>query len=49
MKKEYDFSKAKRVLKWKPAVGFKRLVKIMVESDLENAQKEARRIEYGDC
>jgi GDPmannose 4,6-dehydratase len=44
-----DYNKAKRVLKWKPTVDFKGLVKIMVESDLENAQKEKRRIKYGDC
>lgn len=44
-----DYNKVKRVLKWKPTVDFKGLVKIMVESDLENAQKEARRIKYGDC
>jgi len=30
-----DYSKAKRKLKWKPKVKFKKLVKMMVDSDLE--------------
>lgn len=30
-----DASKAKLILKWKPEVGFKQLVRMMVESDLE--------------
>jgi len=31
-----DASKARKVLKWKPKVSFKELVKMMVESDLKN-------------
>lgn len=34
-----DASKAKRVLKWKPRVGFRQLVKMMVDSDLERLEK----------
>jgi GDPmannose 4,6-dehydratase len=33
-----DASKARRILKWKPKVDFKELVKIMVISDLEDAK-----------
>ena len=36
-----DPSKAKRKLGWKPRVGFKELVKMMVEHDLELARQEA--------
>jgi GDPmannose 4,6-dehydratase len=31
-----DFSKAKQKLKWEPEVGFERLVKMMIESDMSN-------------
>ena len=34
-----DYTKAKKVLKWKPEVTFDDLVKNMVESDLENVDK----------
>ena len=34
-----DFSKARRILKWKPKVSFKNLVKDMVLSDLEFVKK----------
>jgi GDPmannose 4,6-dehydratase len=35
-----DASKARRVLGWQPTVGFGELVKMMVEADLELAQRE---------
>ena len=35
-----DSSKAREVLKWKPSVDFKGLVKIMVEHDINEAKKE---------
>jgi GDPmannose 4,6-dehydratase len=35
-----DASKARRVLGWEPRVGFKELVRLMVDSDLELARKE---------
>jgi GDPmannose 4,6-dehydratase len=35
-----DSSKARRVLGWKPKVGFKELVKMMVESDMKLADQE---------
>ena len=31
-----DISKARKILNWKPKVNFKKLVKIMVEDELEN-------------
>jgi GDPmannose 4,6-dehydratase len=34
-----DSSKARKVLKWKPKVNFKQLVRMMVESDMELARK----------
>jgi GDPmannose 4,6-dehydratase len=34
-----DASKARRKLKWKPKVGFKQLVHMMVDSDLDNVHK----------
>jgi GDPmannose 4,6-dehydratase len=37
-----DASKAKKKLKWKPKVSFPELVKMMVESDIELAEREAR-------
>src|SRR6185295_7354114 len=36
-----DAGKAKRKLKWKPKVGFKKLVEIMVEADLRLAEQES--------
>jgi GDPmannose 4,6-dehydratase len=35
-----DYSKAQRKLNWKPSTSFENLVKMMVESDLNNAEKE---------
>ena len=35
-----DPGKAKRVLKWQPKVGFKQLVKMMVEADMSLAEQE---------
>ena len=34
-----DYSKAKKVLKWQPKTKFKKLVKIMVESDIDRWQR----------
>ncbi|MBW2995585.1 GDP-mannose 4,6-dehydratase [Candidatus Woesearchaeota archaeon] len=34
-----DYSKARRILKWKPKTKFKELVNIMVDADLERLQK----------
>jgi len=36
-----DPSKAKKLLKWKPELDFKGLVKVMVESDIELAEQES--------
>jgi GDPmannose 4,6-dehydratase len=41
-----DYSKAEKELQWKPKVGFKELVRIMVESDLELAKREAHMNSY---
>jgi GDPmannose 4,6-dehydratase len=35
-----DYSKAKKALNWEPAVRFKDLAKMMIESDLKMAQQE---------
>ncbi|KAG9443057.1 hypothetical protein H6P81_018911 [Aristolochia fimbriata] len=35
-----DSSKARKVLKWKPKVGFEELVKMMVDQDIERAKRE---------
>ena len=35
-----DSSKARRILGWKPKVGFEQLVRMMVEHDLEGAERE---------
>ena len=35
-----DSSKARRVLKWKPKVGFKTLVRMMVDADMELVRRE---------
>jgi GDPmannose 4,6-dehydratase len=37
-----DPAKAKRVLGWKPRVGFKELVRLMVDADLEGQGRDAR-------
>ncbi|MBI4348169.1 MAG: GDP-mannose 4,6-dehydratase [Elusimicrobia bacterium] len=42
-----DYSKARKVLKWKPTVGFKQLVEMMVQADLERVGREAARSEEG--
>ena len=34
-----NFAKAKKELNWKPKTSFKKLVKMMIESDLENVKK----------
>ena len=34
-----DYSKAKKILKWKPKISFDDLVVSMVEADLENVDK----------
>jgi GDPmannose 4,6-dehydratase len=41
-----DFSKARKTLGWTPKVDFKTLVRIMVETDLERARKEAHMNNY---
>lgn len=38
-----DASKARRVLGWEPTIGFKELVKLMIEHDLGMAEQEAER------
>ncbi|HNV23475.1 MAG TPA: GDP-mannose 4,6-dehydratase, partial [Candidatus Omnitrophota bacterium] len=35
-----DSSKAKKVLKWKPKVSFRQLVRMMVDSDMKLVEKE---------
>ena len=42
-----DAGKARRVLGWKPAVGFKELVRMMVESDLRLAERERLLRDHG--
>lgn len=37
-----NYDKAKKILGWKPKTSFKELVKIMVQTDLKRAEKEAR-------
>jgi GDPmannose 4,6-dehydratase len=37
-----DYSKAQRVLGWKPKTSFKELIQLMVKSDLELAEREKR-------
>ena len=37
-----DASKARRVLGWEPKIGFKELVRLMVDHDLKIAQDEKR-------
>ena len=38
-----DYSKAKKKLGWKPSTTFRELVHLMVDADLELAEKETRR------
>ncbi|KAH0870569.1 hypothetical protein HID58_077591, partial [Brassica napus] len=42
-----DASKAKEVLGWKPKVGFEKLVKMMVDEDLELAKREKVLVDAG--
>ncbi|GLT44595.1 hypothetical protein SLA2020_184810 [Shorea laevis] len=42
-----DASKAKKVLDWKPKVGFEQLVKMMVDEDLELAKREKVLVDAG--
>ncbi|KAL0745760.1 hypothetical protein Bca101_101737 [Brassica carinata] len=42
-----DASKAKEMLKWKPKVGFEKLVKMMVDEDLETAKREKVLVDAG--
>lgn len=42
-----DASKAKRVLGWKPKVGFKDLVRMMVDEDIELAKREKVLVDAG--
>ncbi|CAD6337818.1 unnamed protein product [Miscanthus lutarioriparius] len=42
-----DSTKARRVLKWKPKVGFQQLVEMMVDHDIELAKKEKVLVEAG--
>ena len=37
-----DFSKAKKLLKWKPKISFKQMIKEMVSYDLEELEKELK-------
>ncbi|MGH7933113.1 MAG: GDP-mannose 4,6-dehydratase [Candidatus Binataceae bacterium] len=37
-----DYSKARRMLKWEPKVNFPRLVEMMVDADMELAEREKR-------
>ncbi|MEX0801938.1 MAG: GDP-mannose 4,6-dehydratase, partial [Candidatus Binatia bacterium] len=41
-----DFSKAEKDFGWKPKVGFKELVRIMVEADVDLAKREAHMRNY---
>ncbi|KAL3345962.1 hypothetical protein AABB24_024756 [Solanum stoloniferum] len=42
-----DASKAKKVLSWKPKVGFEQLVKMMVDEDVELAKREKVLVDAG--
>lgn len=42
-----DWSKARRILGWKPTIGFDELVELMVESDLEVAAQERTLVDAG--
>ena len=41
-----DSSKARNNLHWKPKIGFKELVRIMTEHDLELAEREAHALQF---
>ena len=43
---EGDYSKAKHHLGWSPTVGFKELVQLMVEHDLDLAEREAHALSF---
>ena len=36
---QFDYKKAEKILKWKPKITFKNLVKIMVEEDINRWEK----------
>lgn len=40
-------TKAKEILGWQPKVNFKQLVKMMVDADLEKANREKVLVEHG--
>lgn len=42
-----DASKARKVLEWKPKVGFQQLVKMMVDEDVELAKREKVLVDAG--
>ncbi|KAL3720492.1 hypothetical protein ACJRO7_005330 [Eucalyptus globulus] len=42
-----DASKAKKVLGWKPKIGFEKLVKMMVDEDIELAKRENALVDAG--
>ena len=42
-----DASRAKKVLGWKPKVGFEQLVKMMVDEDVELAKREKVLVDAG--
>ncbi|KAK8717604.1 hypothetical protein V6N13_044865 [Hibiscus sabdariffa] len=42
-----DSSKARKVLGWKPRVGFQQLVKMMVDEDIELAKREKVLVDAG--
>jgi GDPmannose 4,6-dehydratase len=37
-----DYSKARRILNWEPKVKFPELVELMVDADMELAERERR-------
>jgi GDPmannose 4,6-dehydratase len=41
-----DSSKAQKALNWKPKIGFAQLVKLMVEHDLDLAEREAHAAKF---
>ncbi|PHT43140.1 GDP-mannose 4,6 dehydratase 1 [Capsicum baccatum] len=42
-----DSSKAREVLRWKPKVGFKELMKMMVDKDVESEKREKVLVDAG--
>jgi len=42
-----DYSKAEQELGWKPRTSFKELVELMVESDLDEAEREKHGLMIG--